>query len=122
MSMNRRSFLKVGGATLASIPMLAKLASFAGVPAYAEDLPPAKDTEEPAKSLKYCADADKPSKNCEARKDKAKASQYCYNCQLFTKGSGDGKGATGKCMIMPKNSVPGKAWCQSWVKNPAVNG
>lgn len=120
MSVSRRSFLKYTATFLAAIPLAGRLASFGEAHAADAALPLAKETEEPAKSLKYCANADKPSKNCAARKAKDKSNQYCYNCQLFTKSSGEGKTAAGKCMIMPKNSVPGGAWCQSWVQNPAV--
>lgn len=124
MSVSRRSFLKLGAVAFAAVSIANRLASFSEGTAFAagSELPLAKETEEPAKSLKYCADADKPSKNCAARKAKDKKEQYCYNCQLFTKTVGDMKAASGKCMIMPKNSVSGKAWCQSWVKNPAVSG
>lgn len=120
MSISRRSFLFVGAAALASASVLSRMGNLA----YAADaeLPLPKESDEPAKSLKYCADGDKPSKNCAARGAKDKKDQYCYNCQLFTKGSGEGKTAHGKCMIMPKNSVRGNAWCQSWVKNPAIKG
>lgn len=122
MSISRRSFLKYSAAMLAAIPLVAKLAPLGSANAAGTELPLANEAVEPAKSLKYCADGDKPSKNCAARKAKDKKDQYCYNCQLFTKTAGEKKAATGKCMILPKNSVPGQAWCQSWVKNPAVNG
>jgi uncharacterized protein YifE (UPF0438 family) len=122
MSFSRRSFLKYGFATIASASYLSRFGSPLSTTALAADNPLAKETEEPAKSLKFCADAEKPSKNCAARKAKDKAGQFCYNCQLFTKSSGEKKAAIGKCMIMPKSSVPGKAWCQSWIKNPAVSG
>lgn len=122
MSISRRSFLKYTAVTMAAIPMLARLVPFSGTALAAEELPLAKETEEPAKSLKFCPNADQPSKNCAARKAKDKKDQYCYNCQLYSQPTGDKKAGKGKCMIMPKNSVPGSAWCQSWVKNPAVSG
>lgn len=120
MSFSRRSFLKYGFA--AAVTAAYALRIGAPIPALAADLPVAKESDPLAKSLKYTSDADKPGPNSSARKAADKKGQYCYNCQLFTKASGEKKGAMGKCMILPKNSVPGKAWCQSWVKNPAVNG
>ena len=120
MSISRRSFLLVGVAALASASAISRLGSLGEAYAAGAELPLPKETDEPAKSLKYCANGDKPSKNCAGRSAKDKKDQYCYNCQLFTKASGEGKSAKGKCMIMPKNSVGGSAWCQSWVKNPAI--
>ena len=119
MSISRRSFLKYSAGTLVAIPLLAKVSPWG--PAYAADpLPLIKDGEDPGKALKYCSDADKPTKLCEARKAKEKAKQYCYNCQLYTKTDGDKKAGSGKCMIMPKHRVHGGGWCMSWVQNPAV--
>jgi len=117
MNSSRRTFLKSAALALATLPVLGRFA-----PAFAADadLPLAKETEDPAKTLKYCANADKPSKSCVARKSKDKAKQYCYNCQLFTRLEGDKKAGHGKCMIMPKNRVNGGSWCQSWVQNPAM--
>lgn len=124
MNSSRRSFLKLSALAVASVPFLGAIFSSKGSVAFAADadLPLAKETDEPAKSLKYCANADKPSKNCEPRKAKDKKDQFCYNCQLYTKLEGEKKASKGKCMIMPKNRVLGGGWCQSWVKNPAVQG
>lgn len=119
MSISRRSFLKYSAGTLVAIPLLAKFSPWG--PAYAADpLPLIKDGEDPGKALKYCSNADKPTKLCDARKAKEKAKHYCYNCQLYTKVDGDKKAGTGKCMIMPKHRVQGGGWCMSWVQNPAV--
>ena len=115
MNSSRRSFLKTLALSLAAVPVLGRL-SFAADAA----LPLATDKEEPGKTLKYCANADKPSPNCAARKSKDKKNQYCYNCQLFTRLDGDKKTGHGKCMIMPKNSVNAASWCMSWVQNPAI--
>ena len=122
MNESRRSFLKLAAVTLASIPFAGKLLQSSPALAADADLPMASEKEEPAKSLKFCSNADKPSKNCAVRKDKAKDGQYCYSCQLFQKISGEGKKANGKCLVMVKNRVPGNGWCNSWVKNPAVSG
>ncbi|MGE3262362.1 MAG: high-potential iron-sulfur protein [Bacteriovoracia bacterium] len=112
MHFNRRSFLKYLGLGIASVPLLGKIPSVA----FAADLPMAKETDPMPKSLKFCLDADKPSKSCPDRKKAEKKDEYCHNCQLFTKTSGDGKAAIGKCMLMTKNTVPGHGWCSSWVK------
>jgi hypothetical protein len=114
METNRRNFLKLSGAALASIPFL----SFPHSAQANTALVPAKESDAMPKSLKYCLDADKPSKQCDVRKAKDKKDQYCRNCQLYTKLSGEGKAEIGKCMLMPKNSVPAQAWCMSWVKKP----
>ncbi len=119
MALSRRTFLKSTFISLATLPFLGRFGSL-GFEAQAADLPMLKDGEEPGKALKFCSNADKPTKLCEARKSKDKAKQYCYNCQLFTKTDGENKGAKGKCMIMPKHTVPGHGWCMSWVQNPAV--
>lgn len=119
MSLNRRSFLKSTLLSLAALPFLGRFGASLAQAADA-DLPMLKEGEEPGKALKFTSNADKPSKLAEARKAKDKATQYCYNCQLYTKTEGDKKGSKGKCMIMPKNRVPGQAWCMSWVQNPAV--
>jgi len=120
MSISRRSFLKYSVGTLVAVPLMAQLSPWG--PAYAADagLPLIKDGEEPGKALKYCSNADKPTKLCEARKAKDKAKQYCYNCQLYTKTDGEKKTGSGKCMIIPKKRVHGAAWCISWVQHPAV--
>lgn len=115
MAVNRRTFLKLSGTALAALPFLNGLAPRAG---YAADLPEAKETDAQPKALKYCSNPDKSTKTCADRKKAERKDQYCYNCQLFTKASGDGKTAKGKCMLMPANSVPGHAWCMSWVKKP----
>jgi hypothetical protein len=118
MNSSRRSFLKTAALALASVPVLGRL----GVPAFAADadMPLAKEGVDPAKALKFCINADKPNKHCEPRKAKDRKSQYCYNCQLFTRIDGDKKKGTGKCMIMPKNRVTAQSWCMSWVQNPAL--
>lgn len=122
MSISRRSFLKYTAGALAAIPLASKVLAMGDAFAAGTELPLAKDTDEPAKSLKYCPNADKPSKNCAARKAKEKKDQYCYNCQLYQNPVGEKKAGKGKCMIMPKNRVEGAGWCQSWVQNPAVKG
>ncbi len=119
MAVSRRSFLKSALVSLAALPVLGRLASVQSFAADA-DLPMLKDGEEPGKALKYCSNADKPTKLCDARKAKDKSKQYCYNCQLFTKLDGDKKAAKGKCMLMAKNRISGAGWCMSWVQNPAV--
>jgi hypothetical protein len=117
MAVSRRSFLKTTLLSLAALPVLGRLPSLS---AYAEELKMLKDGEEPGKALKFCSNADKPTKLCEPRKAKDKAKQYCYNCQLYTKTEGDKKAGKGKCMIMPKNLVAGQGWCMSWVQSPTV--
>jgi len=116
MNSSRRSFLKTAGFALATLPFLGRLPALAA----GTDLPLAKETEEPGKALHFCTNADKPNKACEARKAKDKKTQYCYDCQLFTRLDGEKKSGTGKCMIMPKNHVNANSWCMSWVQNPAV--
>lgn len=120
MALNRRHFLKTTLLSLAALPFLGRFGSMGGDAFAAAELPLLKDGEEPGKALKYCSNADKPTKLCEPRKAKDKAKQYCYNCQLYTKTEGDKKAGKGKCMIMPKNRVEGGAWCMSWVQNPSV--
>lgn len=114
MHLSRRSFIKTTLMSLAALPLLGRLTAFADA-----ELPMAKETEEPAKALKYTSNADKAPKGS-PRKNKEKAKQYCYNCQLFTRQDGEKKAGKGKCMIMPKNRVNADAWCMSWVQNPAV--
>ena len=114
MRIHRRAFLKYGGLGLLSLPLLGR---FGTTIASAEDaLPLVKETEKQAQALKFCENADKPSKACPQRKEPARQEQYCHNCQLFTKLSGEGKKAEGKCLLMPKNKVMGKSWCASWIK------
>jgi len=120
MNFSRRSFLKSGALAVATFAAFSRFTSLAR--AADTSLPLAKETEEPAKSLKFCPNADKPSKNCAARKAKDKKDQYCYNCQLFTRLNGDKKDGAGKCMVIPGKSVSAISWCQSWVKNPAMPG
>jgi len=115
MLSSRRSFLKALALSLAAVPVLGRLSFAADA-----DLPLANDKEEPGKTLKYCANADKPSANCAARKAKDKKNQYCYNCQLFNRIDGEKKSGHGKCLIMAKNRVNGGSWCMSWVQNPAL--
>lgn len=115
MSVSRRSFLKSLSISLAALPFLGRLSFAADA-----DLPMLKDGEDPGKALKYCSNADKPTPLAAARKAKDKSKQYCYNCQLYTKGEGEKKAGKGKCMLMPKNRVNGGGWCMSWVQNPAV--
>lgn len=119
MDFSRRAFLKTTAATLASLPILGGLLS---LDAGAAELPMLSDEADAAKSLKYCANAAKPSKRCEGRKHKDKAEQFCYNCQLYTKLEGEKAAGKGKCMLLSKNRVSGGGWCMSWVKNPAVSG
>lgn len=116
MNESRRNFLKVGGIALAAFAVMPKFLS--STPAHAEDLPLAKESDAMPKSLGYCPDANKPTKQCADRKAKEKKDQFCHNCQLYTKSSGDGAKEIGKCMLMPKNTVPGNGWCKSWVKKP----
>lgn len=119
MSFSRRSFLKVGGLSLAALPFASSLLSSSPAQAAAE-LPLAKETDPMAKSLKYCPNGDKPSANCQDRKKKERKDQYCTNCQLYTKIKGEKENEIGKCLVLPKNSVMGKGWCMSWVKKPGT--
>lgn len=114
MQVNRRSFLKISGLSLAALPFASSL--FRGAPAYAADLPMAKETDAMPKSLKYCHDAKKPTAACADRKKKEKADQFCHNCQLFTK-LDDKKG---KCMLITNAAVASDGWCNSWVKKPGT--
>jgi hypothetical protein len=116
MKLNRRTFLKASGMAVAALPFARGL--LLPQEAQATGLPEAKETDAMAKSLKYCPNADKPSKNCPDRKKPEKKDQYCHNCQLYTKLSGAGKDELGKCLLLPKNSVRGAGWCISWVKRP----
>ena len=113
--MKRREFMKIAGLSLASF---AALKTFSWNAQAADPL--VKEGEGMAKNLGYCANGDKPSKACPERKAKDKAKQYCRNCQLYTKTSGDGKDEIGKCMLFPKNTVPAAAWCKSWVQKPGT--
>lgn len=120
MDTSRRSFLKMGGLTLAALPFANSLLSgltTSEAHAAAPALPECKETDPMAKSLKYIPHADKaPKGNPRAAKDKA--GQYCNNCQLYTKGSGEKEKEVGKCLVIPKCQVHAIGWCQSWVKKP----
>jgi hypothetical protein len=119
MNSSRRNFLKMGTVALVSTTVLSSL--FKTQPAHSADapaLPLAKESDAMAKSLGFCPNADKPSKQCADRKAKEKKDQYCHSCQLYTKLSGEGKTEVGKCMLMVKNSVPANGWCKSWVQKP----
>lgn len=118
MQFSRRSFLKVSGISLATLPFAGSLLSSS--PAQAADLPLAKESDPMPKSLKYCPNGDKPSANCPDRKKPEKKGQYCNNCQLYTKLKGEKEDEVGKCLLMPKNAVTGKGWCISWVKKPGT--
>lgn len=120
MKFSRRNFLKVGGLSLLTAPLASTMLSGLSTTAEAADLPMVKETDAMAKSLKYCPNGDKPTKQCADRKAKEKKDQYCYNCQLYTKISGEKDKEIGKCMLMPKNSVAGMGWCMSWVKKPGT--
>lgn len=117
MNPSRRSFLKLSGLSLASIPFLGGLLT--STLAFADAPPLVKESDAMPKSLGFCANADKPTKQCGDRKAKDRKDQYCHNCQLYTKLQGEGKTEQGKCLLMPANSVPGSGWCKSWVKKPA---
>src|SRR3989344_2599358 len=105
MAISRRTFLKISGGIFASLPIISSLANNPFLSnAFAAELPLAKPGDGMAKNLKYCDDADKAIKaktsTCVERKDKARADQYCRNCQLFQKAHGEGKDEVGKCLIM----------------------
>ena len=110
--MNRRNFLKIGGLALAAAPFFSSL--FSSTDSQAADLPMCKESDPMPKTLKYCANAKKPSAACADRKKKEKADQFCHNCQLYTK-IDDKKG---KCMLMTTCTVASDGWCNSWVKKP----
>lgn len=114
MQVNRRSFLKISGLSLAAIPFATSL--FQSAPSQAADLPMAKETDPMPKSLKYCDNGKKPSAACADRKKKEKANQFCHNCQLYTK-LDDKKG---KCMLIANAAVTADGWCNSWVKKPGT--
>ncbi len=116
MKSSRRSFLKSLAGAAAALPVLGRIPF-----AHAEDLPLCKESDEQPKTLKFVAKADKAPKGS-PRKDKDKAQQYCYNCQLFQRQAGEGKKGEGKCMIMTKCRVSAESWCMSWVQNPAIKG
>lgn len=95
---------------------------FSAQEAAAAEPPMLSEKDSFAKSIKYCENADKAATDkkttCPARKAKDKASQYCHNCQLYTKVSGEGEKEVGKCMIVAGKQVKGQGWCMSWVKKP----
>ncbi|RZA09874.1 MAG: High potential iron-sulfur protein [Proteobacteria bacterium] len=121
LDQSKRTFLRVGGLTLAALPFAGSLLSglTSGSEAYAADLPACKETDPAPKALKYVSDAakaKKPSPRAEAtRKD-----QFCHNCQLYTKLSGSGDSEVGKCLVIPKCAVAHHGWCMSWVKKPGT--
>lgn len=120
MQFSRRSFLKISGMSLAAVPFAHGLFSGQTHAADAPALPAAKETDPMPKSLKYCPNANKPSANCPDRKKPERKTQFCHNCQLYTKLSGEKDKEIGKCMLMPKNSVSGVGWCMSWVLKPGA--
>ncbi len=108
--MNRRIFLGgVIGVLLARVGAT-----------YAQAKVALAESDTMAKTLNYCADADMSAKSktssCPLRKDKTRATQYCRNCQLYAKESGDGATESGKCLIIQGKSVAGGGWCNSWAK------
>lgn len=121
LDQSRRSFLRIGGLTLATLPFAGSLLSglTSGGEAYAADLPACKESDASAKALKYVEVADKAAKGS-PRAAADKKDQFCHGCQLYTKLSGEGAAERGKCLVIPKCSVSHHGWCMSWVKKPGT--
>jgi len=122
-SPSRRNFIKYLGLATFSLPFLSTTLSALSKLGLAADvdLPPIKEGQGIAASLKYCENADKgKNKVCPTRKEKGREKQYCNNCQLYTKVKGEGKMEQGKCLLMPQGLVPAHAWCNSWVQKPGA--
>lgn len=119
---SRRGFLKSLTVVALSVPVLGGSSLFRLGEVHAAGSIPQSESDPLAKSLKYCADAEKAAKAkasaCGPRKEKDRAGQFCRGCQLYTKESGDGSAEVGKCMIMQGKTVAGGGWCMSWVKKP----
>lgn len=120
---SRRSFMKTLALAIAGAPLLG--ASLSGISRLAKaadaDLPPIKEGEGMAATLKYCANAEKgKAKVCTTRKEKGREKQYCSGCQLYTNIKGEGKAARGKCLLMPQGLVSSQGWCNSWVQKPGT--
>ena len=112
----RRNFLKYSGIAMAAVVVGAfRKSAMAADPV---PLKPLAASDAQAKSLGFCSDAKKPTDQCKDRKAADKKEQFCKNCQLYTKSSGDGDKEVGKCLLFAKNVVPSGGWCKSWVKKP----
>lgn len=122
-TMKRRSFLTNATKLALAIPALQILSLFRISSARAENKPQLAESDPFAKSIHYCADAEKASKAktsaCPTRKEKDRAGQFCRGCQFYTKESGEGASETGKCLIVQGKSVTGGGWCMSWAKKQA---
>jgi hypothetical protein len=121
LDQTKRTFLRIGGLTLAALPFAGSLLSGLGTSgdAYAADLPACKESDSAPKALKYIDNATKPPKGS-PRAAADRKEQFCHNCQLYTKLSGEVDKERGKCLVIPKCSVNHNGWCMSWVKKPGT--
>lgn len=124
MSINksRRNFVKGAGLAILATPIvLSATREFA----YAEDLPPVDEANDPiAKAMAYHSDATKvdPAKFPE-RKLPEGANRFCHNCILNVQGGIKIPGKEGefaKCSLFQGKVVAANGWCKSWAQKPGA--
>ena len=115
MNESRRSFLKIGGLKLATLPFAGSLLAglTQGSEAYAADLPACKEDKGPAKALKYIENAHKPPKGSDRTKPEHK-DQFCKDCRYYSKANGESDKERGKCVVIPGCTVAVGGWCRSY--------
>jgi hypothetical protein len=101
---NRRRFIKLSAAAIATAPLTAALMSRSAVAAPVT----VNESDPTAAALAYKADATKAT----ARKD---AAAVCRTCNFYTGKAGDPEGP---CTVLQGNLVNAKGWCTAWVKKP----
>ena len=105
MKTQRRKFLKMGSAAIASIALAMRAAESASAAQ-----PHLDESDATAQALGYKHDAAKVDK---AKFPKYKAGEACDGCQIFQGKAGE---AWGGCPIFAGKDVNAKGWCSAYVK------
>ena len=106
-AIDRRRFLKMGLKAGGSVLALS------AIPIHLQAQDKVAEDEPLAQAMGYVLDAGQTdTAKFPKRAGEAGASQFCYNCALF---SGEADAEFAPCSIFQNRLVTGKGWCNAWV-------
>lgn len=112
--MNRRRFIQLGLAGLASVPTASVVVRHAS--AADADAPLVDENDPAAVAIGYVHDAEKVDvSRFPKRAGESGGTQFCHNCALY---QGQGTEGVGPCSVFPGRNVKAAGWCNAWVPAP----
>lgn len=112
--LNRRRFIQLGLAGLASVPAASIV--YRGAAAADAEAPLVDENDPAAVAIGYVHDAEQVDvSRFPKRAGESGAAQFCHNCALY---QGEGTDGVGACSVFPGRNVKAAGWCNAWVPAP----